>query len=62
MAATADLSGYSDAGSVSDWAVEPVSALVGAGVLQGTGGTILPGDKTTVEQAILLVLRVYQQS
>lgn len=62
VAATADLSGYSDAGAVSDWAVEPVSALVGAGVLQGTGGTILPGDKTTVEQAILLVLRVYQQS
>ena len=33
-----------------------------AGILQGTSGTTLsPKDTTTVEQAILLTLRAYQE-
>lgn len=54
----ADLSAYSDGGEVSSWAAEPVSALARMGILQGSGGRIMPKDNTTVEQAILLVLRI----
>lgn len=57
----ADLSAYADGGEVSQWAAQPVSALAGLEILQGSGGHIMPKDHTTVEQAILLVLRVYQQ-
>lgn len=55
---TADLSGYSDAGKVSGWAREAVEALAASGVMKGSSDTTLsPLDDTTVEQAILLILR-----
>lgn len=41
---------------------ETLAALNAAGILQGTSGTTLsPKDTTTVEQAILLTLRAYQE-
>ena len=53
-----DLDAYADAGQVDDWAREAMSALVGAGILQGNGENCLsPKAECTVEQAILLVRR-----
>lgn len=51
------LSAYTDGGAVSEWAVQPVSALIEMGILQGSDGSLLPQANTTVEQAVLLILR-----
>lgn len=54
----ADLSGYTDEAQVSDWARESVSALMALEVLKGTGeNTLSPRESSTVEQALLLVVR-----
>lgn len=53
-----DLSAYTDAGQVADWARDSVAALAGLKVMEGTGGGLLaPKNSCTVEQAILLVWR-----
>lgn len=53
-----DLSGYTDAAQVSNWAVQAVGHLTARGILKGTSATTLsPQEATTVEQAVLLVLR-----
>ena len=36
-----------------------MSALVKMEVLQGSGGSLMPQENTTVEQAVLMVLRAY---
>ena len=60
-AANADLSAYTDADKVSDWAAEAVSALARLGIMEGTSAsTLSPGANTTVEQGVLLVLRAYE--
>ena len=41
------LSGFSDASQVKDYAREAVSALVGAGVIDGTDGRLNPGSNIT---------------
>ena len=57
-----NLAGYADAGQVSDWAADSLAALTASGILQGTSSaTLSPKDTTTVEQAILLTLRAYQE-
>lgn len=57
-AAPADLTTYTDGAQVSDWAADSLSALVGLGVMEGTGANALsPNASCTVEQAILLVYR-----
>ena len=62
LPASADLTGYTDADQISDWAADSMAVLNAAGILQGTSGTTLsPKDTTTVEQAILLTLRAYQE-
>ena len=54
----ADLAAYADGDQVAVWAEEAMDALVGGGILQGTGGNSLsPRAECTVEQAILLVWR-----
>ena len=56
-----DLDAYTDGGQVDGWAREAMSALVGSGVLQGTGeNSLSPKDSCTVEQAILLTYRAAQ--
>lgn len=56
-----DLSAYTDEGQVSGWAREAVAALAQSGIMKGTSDTRLsPQETATVEQAILLVLRVYR--
>lgn len=55
------LEGYTDSGEVSDWAVDAVGAMTAAGIMKGTSDTTLsPKDPCTVEQAILLCYRFYQ--
>ncbi len=49
------LSGFSDASQVKDYAREAVSALVGAGVIDGTDGRLNPGSNITrAEMAVML--------
>lgn len=57
---TARLSAYQDAAQISPWAREAVAALAAAGILKGDGkGHISPRSPCTVEQAVILVYRVF---
>ena len=42
-----DLSAFSDASQLADWAADGVSALVGAGVITGASGKLNPTDYIT---------------
>ena len=58
--ATDDLSAYTDAASVADWAKAGVATLAANNVMKGTGeGVLSPLSQTTVEQAILLAARIF---
>ena len=62
LSGKADLSVYVDAEKVSPWAQDALAELVEAGILQGGADAVLnPHGSTTVEQAIALILRTYQQ-
>lgn len=55
------LSGYSDSDKVSDWAREAVGTLVNNEIIFGTSDTtISPLANTTIEQAVLLDVRIYE--
>lgn len=59
-AATDDLSAYTDAASVADWAKAGVATLAANEIMKGTGeGVLSPLSQTTVEQAILLATRIF---
>ena len=54
------LTGYTDAGSVSSYAKEAVSALNKNGIMKGTSNTALsPKGSCTVEQSVLLSYRTF---
>lgn len=56
------LDAYADGGEVSSWAVDSVGVMTASGIMKGTSDTTLsPKDPCTVEQAILLCYRLYQQ-
>lgn len=56
-----DLTAFSDAEFVADWAITGVATLAKNGVMNGTTNTTLsPLDNTTVEQAIALAVRIYE--
>lgn len=56
------LAGYTDAGKVSSWAKDAVSALAENGIMKGTSATTLsPAASCTVEQSVLLVYRTFQK-
>ena len=58
VSATADISGYGDASSVSNWAQEAMQWACGAGLIQGDNlGNMLPGDSATRAQAATLIMR-----
>lgn len=58
LTAGGSLSGYTDASSVSDWALAAVTALNANGILQGQGATTLaPKGACTVEQSVILAYR-----
>lgn len=56
-----DLTAYTDGDSVAPWARKAVAALVERGILQGADNALSPQEYTTVEQAILLVLRASEK-
>lgn len=61
--AASDLSKFSDKAQVSAWAADSLGALAASGVLNGTSATqISPKESCTVEQAILLLYRVYARA
>lgn len=61
LASGGDLSAYSDAGQVSAWAKDAVTALAHNDIMKGTSDTQLaPQGTATIEQSILLVVRVYE--
>lgn len=54
---------YTDKGQVSAWAVDDVAALVGSGIMGGTSSsTLSPQANTTVEEAVVLTLRLLRLS
>ena len=55
-----DISGFADAGDVSDYANEAVAALAKYDIMKGTSETELsPKGKCSVEQSIILIYRTY---
>lgn len=55
-----DISKFSDKGQVSSWAVEGMGLLAANGISKGTSDTTLsPKASCTVEQAIILIYRLY---
>ncbi len=61
VADNANIASFADASSVADWATAAVGTLANSGIMKGTSETTLsPLDNTTVEQAIILVLRVFE--
>lgn len=54
---SADLSGFPDASSVSDYAVTPMATLVKAGIITGSGGKLNPkASITRAEMAVILYM------
>lgn len=61
LTATGDLSTYTDAASVSSWARDGVTTLNAAGIMKGTSGsTLTPQGTTTIQEAVILTLRIFQ--
>lgn len=55
VSASAGLSGFRDAGAVASWGTKAMSWAVGAGILNGSDGALLPeGDATRAEVAAML--------
>lgn len=55
VSASASLAGFRDAGSVASWGTRALSWAVGAGILNGSDGALLPdGDATRAEVAAML--------
>ncbi len=54
----AELEGYPDSDVVADYAKEAVSALVGAGFVNGKNGRIAPTDYTTRAEVAVLIKRI----
>ena len=52
-----DLTGFRDAASVADWARDAVSWAVGAGLLNGSDGALLPGNNATRAQVAAMLHR-----
>ena len=55
LPASGDLTAFSDGDTVSPWARDAVSALVGAGIINGSGGRLNPfGSMTRAEMSVAL--------
>lgn len=54
---------YTDRNQVSAWAADDLAALVGSGIMGGTSAaTLSPQANTTVEEAVVLMLRLFRRS
>lgn len=54
-----NLNAFSDAGSVASWAKDAVSWAVGAGILNGSGGKLLPGSGAERAQVAAMLHRFH---
>ncbi|MNH91121.1 Endo-1,4-beta-xylanase A precursor [compost metagenome] len=54
----ADLSGFTDASSVADYAVESVAVLVKEGIIEGSGNAVNPLGKATRAEVAAMVVRI----
>lgn len=55
----ADMSKFSDAGSIADYAIESVKAMISSGLIEGNGdGTINPLGNTTRAEAAVIMYRI----
>lgn len=54
-----DLSRFSDAGTVSAYAIEPTQVMVTIGVVKGDGKKLLPKENTSCEEAVAMFFRAY---
>lgn len=62
LSAGGDVSGYTDASAVSDYAREAVAALAKNDIMKGTSDTELsPKGSCTVEQSVVLMYRLYNR-
>ena len=52
-----DMSAFSDAGTVASWATDAMSWAVGVGILNGSGGKLLPGDGAQRAQVAAMLHR-----
>ena len=60
VSASASLSGYTDASSVSGWAVEAMQWAVGSGLMQGSGNALAPQTNATRAQIAAILMRFAQ--
>lgn len=61
LTGSGDLSAFTDSAFVSTWAVDGVAALHASGILKGTStSTLSPQGTTTIQEAVILILRLYQ--
>ena len=51
---------YTDSDAISSWAAEAVSQVTATGLMAGTDGRFAPQDTVTTEQAIALLVKVYE--
>mgnify|MGYP001273005524 CR=1 FL=1 len=51
---------FDDESLIGSWAVKEVKFAVKNNIMKGSGSKIMPRDNTTREQAVLLVVRVYE--
>ncbi|MBW7461094.1 S-layer homology domain-containing protein, partial [Paenibacillus sepulcri] len=55
----ADLTGYKDAGAAAAYSRESISALVKAGIVEGSGGLLHPKANLNRAEAAVLFYRIY---
>ena len=59
----ASLTKFSDNAQVSNWAKDAMSSMVGCGIINGTSdNTLAPKANVSIEQAAILIYRLYGQS
>lgn len=57
----ADLSGYADSSAISGYALEAMACANAAGIVQGSGGKLLPGGTTSRAQTAAMLTRFSRQ-
>lgn len=58
-AGSGNLTPYSDAASISTYAVDSVTSLVGSGIVNGKGGKIAPTESLTRAEAAVILSRIW---
>ena len=56
-----DSTRFDDADKVAVWAAESVAALTNNGLMSGSGSNVVPLSHTTTQEAIILILALYNK-